>query len=257
MTMAKPIIERIYNKTFRSLSPDEEWRKWHEKISCAVSKLEKSGARPKELSDPTEIKYYEWLLEDVMRLIGPISKLLEVGCGSGALSLALCKETGADCTLVDNEDIALEYAKMVIGDSVRASYVNADATKLPFSDKSFDFVHSVGLIEHFENSTVEKMISEMLRVTEVGGYVYLAVPNYFSPDLLGLWRKNRKGTERYMPVRKLRCYVQRNDFEIVASGHGTYTFDVEIGRWVPVPIERFLGSLGFGFLNYVLLRRNA
>lgn len=50
-----------------------------------------------------------------------------------------------------------------------------DATKLTFTDNTFDLVYSISVIEHIFIKYKEA-IREMLRVTKVGGYVYLTFP---------------------------------------------------------------------------------
>jgi len=50
-----------------------------------------------------------------------------------------------------------------------------DATKLSFPDNVFDMTYSISVIEHIYKN-YNKAISEMIRVTKKGGYIYLTFP---------------------------------------------------------------------------------
>ncbi len=59
-------------------------------------------------------------------------------------------------------------------------YVEADALRLPFADKSFDLIHSAAVIEHvgsFANQAT--MIAEALRVARRG--ICITTPNRWFP----------------------------------------------------------------------------
>lgn len=106
--------------------------------------------------------------------------ILEVGCGRGATLLELARQ-GANVVGLDYSEEALAVCRRSdVYDrfSWRASFVNADARKLPFSDESFDFVFSVGLIEHFQDPI--ELLLEQQRVLRVGGYLLVQVPQKYS-----------------------------------------------------------------------------
>jgi SAM-dependent methyltransferase len=49
---------------------------------------------------------------------------------------------------------------------------------MPFSAESFDFVYSVGLLEHFEDPMA--LLAEQYRVLRTGGYLMVQVPQKYS-----------------------------------------------------------------------------
>ena len=56
-----------------------------------------------------------------------------------------------------------------------------DGCALPFRDKSFDVIYSMGTIEHFDET--EQAVSEMARVLKPGGCAIIGVPNRHDPFL--------------------------------------------------------------------------
>ena len=109
------------------------------------------------------------------RLIGsgtqlePGTRLLEVGCGAGAVLAVLGQEfPGVRLTGVDIEAKQLEFARGHLERSgVEATLVQADARALPFGDESFDHVWMMWFLEHIaEPPTV---LREAKRVLVRGG----------------------------------------------------------------------------------------
>jgi ubiquinone/menaquinone biosynthesis C-methylase UbiE len=80
----------------------------------------------------------------------PGTRLLEVGCGVGAVLAVLGQEfPGVRLTGVDIEPKQLEFARGHLERSgVEAMLVEADALALPFGDGSFDHVWMMWFLEH-------------------------------------------------------------------------------------------------------------
>lgn len=106
--------------------------------------------------------------------------ILEVGCGRGATLLEFARR-GANVVGLDYSTEALaicEKLKMSNGIAGKAFFVNADASKIPFPSDSFDFVFSVGLIEHFQDPRA--ILAEQHRVLRSNGYLLVKVPQKYS-----------------------------------------------------------------------------
>jgi ubiquinone/menaquinone biosynthesis C-methylase UbiE len=80
----------------------------------------------------------------------PGTRLLEVGCGVGAVLAVLGQEfPGVRLHGVDIERRQLDYARGHLERAgVEATLVEADATALPFGDESFDHIWMMWFLEH-------------------------------------------------------------------------------------------------------------
>jgi SAM-dependent methyltransferase len=119
--------------------------------------------------------------ETLYRLLRPHedSRILEVGCGGGAL-LSYLRDKGHAATGVDLLEEAVELASRAApGCEVR----QADAGELPFSDSSFDRLVSHHLVEHLGDLTVA--LAEWRRILTPGGVIAICTPNrrYPSPRI--------------------------------------------------------------------------
>ncbi len=114
---------------------------------------------------------------------------LEVGCGSGGVSLYFHDRYGYQVTLVDLSEAALSFARKNFSlhstaPEQPAVFLQADACALPFPADTFDLVMSFGLLEHFPE--VEPPIAEQLRVLRPGGLFFAdIVTRRFSVDSFG------------------------------------------------------------------------
>lgn len=108
-------------------------------------------------------------------------RILEIGCGNGYY-LSLLNRLGLRLNLVgiDNDQMALDDAKKFIGDD-RVKLINADATKLPFTNNTFDKVVMSEVLEHVQNE--KKTLNEAYRVLKPEGIFALTTCNIDYPFL--------------------------------------------------------------------------
>lgn len=99
-----------------------------------------------------------------------LSKLLEVGVGSGKLMKKLRKD-GFNIQGFDKSPIAAKMAGAKVG----------SATKIPFRDNSFDFVIAISIIEHLTEKEGRVFAQELNRVLKKNGVVFMVTPNFASP----------------------------------------------------------------------------
>lgn len=113
--------------------------------------------------------------EEQAGLFADGSKIVDVGCGGGQISLLIAERfpnvtvTGVD--LSEDQIGRAERRKRTKGlDNV--SFQVADAQNLPFSDEAFDLVLSVACLKHWADK--KKGLTECLRVLKAGGALYVA-----------------------------------------------------------------------------------
>lgn len=104
-------------------------------------------------------------------------RILDVGCGSGALDRHLVARLGPNVRIdaVDINAFMLAEAKALaaaqgLGDRIR--FGRGSALDLPFADATFDSVYSVTVLEECD---ADRAIAEIMRVTKPGGRIGIAV----------------------------------------------------------------------------------
>ena len=96
------------------------------------------------------------------------ARILEIGCGTGALCRALKRwYPSAEVVGLDRDDAFIDYAR---GRNTGETYWKGDATALPFADGSFDVTISNTVSEHVEPSG---FFGEQRRVLRDGGVCLL------------------------------------------------------------------------------------
>jgi ubiquinone/menaquinone biosynthesis C-methylase UbiE len=138
------------------------------------------------------------------RPAGPADHVLEVGCGTAALSAAFAAR-GATVVASDVSLRWLVLARKRLSEqrAEGAGLVACAAESLPFADGSFDVVTASDVIEHVQDP--DRFAAEAARVLRPGGLLFLATPNRFS---LGLEPHVRLWGVGYMPRPVAERYVQ-------------------------------------------------
>lgn len=121
-------------------------------------------------------------LVDLDMLRGRI--VADLGCGSGRWSQRLAPHCRA-IVLVDFSD-AIFVARDNLESIDNAIFFRGDITRLPFSDKSVDFVFSLGVLHHLEKTALSEA-RRLMRLTDWAlYYLYYALDNrpaYYRPIL--------------------------------------------------------------------------
>jgi len=87
------------------------------------------------------------------------AKILEIGCGTGALLFVMNKNLDYQNMIgIDISDVAKELS---IAPDVT---FQGDASKLDFADKTFDLIVSIGTYEHLTEENIEASFNEVVRV---------------------------------------------------------------------------------------------
>jgi SAM-dependent methyltransferase len=121
--------------------------------------------------------------------IGLAERILDVGCGGGSI-VAVARGQGLEAYGIDLPKAVALWSRE---GRDPASVFAADATSLPFGDRSFDLVTSFGVIEHIGTVTGQATLRsdyvrarrafarELLRVVRPGGRILVSCPNKSFP----------------------------------------------------------------------------
>lgn len=127
--------------------------------------------------------YFEWRKYRAFQAIKRVEKyrnlsglkVLDVGCGYGALLAALSKKGAIPTGIEINEEVIIS-AKNFIGANI--NIIRGNSEKLPFKNGAFDVVFLFDVIEHVKDPY--KSIEECKRVLKPNGILYVEFTPYYS-----------------------------------------------------------------------------
>lgn len=105
----------------------------------------------------------------------PKTNWLELGCGTGHWT-KFFSESGLNLTAVDNSEAMLEFARSKNIKNVK--FLNANASRLPFSDACFSGIISITMLEFVDD--LHQVLNEIDRVLISGGTLVLGCLNALS-----------------------------------------------------------------------------
>ena len=180
------------------------------------------------MSDPT-------LLHAIARLVPPGSRVLDLGCGDGALLDVLQRERGCSGYGVE---IADDNVLACVRRGVNVLQLNLEDGLAIFEDNSFDVVLQIDTLPHLRNA--ETMLQETARVGRTG---IVAFPNFAHwPNRLAVLRGRMPVTRRlpyqWYDTPNIRVGTYQ-DFAALAHNNGLRVLDafgLQDGRevrWLP------------------------
>jgi SAM-dependent methyltransferase len=138
--------------------------------------------------------------------VGAGDVVLDVGSGTGALSLAVAAVGSGRVTGIERSESYVRHAQQHAA-SDRVRFQVGDATALPFPDNTFDRVLSMLVLNFVPAPAVA--LDQMIRVTRPGGVVAAAVWDYgdgmgmlrmFWDEAVALNQEAESRDERHMPL---------------------------------------------------------
>jgi ubiquinone/menaquinone biosynthesis C-methylase UbiE len=111
------------------------------------------------------------IADDIARVGAPGTAVLEVGCGSGALSIRLAMQHGLAVTAVDVDPGEIRRAREKAAragrpGSARPEFLAADVARLPFDNASFALAVSTFSMHHWDDKRAG--LAELCRVLRPG-----------------------------------------------------------------------------------------
>lgn len=105
------------------------------------------------------------------------ARVLDLGCGSGAVGRFLAARDGAAAGPIDGLTISAEEAQLAQAHYRRVELANLDQCRLPelFEAASYDVIVCADVLEHVRES--ERVLAECRELLAPGGRVLLSIPN--------------------------------------------------------------------------------
>ena len=133
------------------------------------------------LSANIDLRWRRRVVRKLKPLLTKDARVLDVGCGTGDLSIELFEKTAAQVTGLDfcRPMLTLAQAK-----APRLAFIEGDALRLPFADASFEGLTIGFALRNL--ASVEDGLGELLRVLKPNGVVAILE---FSQPVGGLFRR--------------------------------------------------------------------
>lgn len=160
-------------------------------------------------------------IRKTLALVGTGKKVLDIGCYTGDISLAI-KEKG---NTVVGLDCNTEFVKMTQKKGIKAKFANFEG-KFPIKSNSFDLIVAGEIIEHIYHT--ENFLKECNRVLKKNGEIIITTPNinYWAYRIKMLFGKTlpfaiesgeeseaNPGHVRYYTIDSLKETLQKFGFE--------------------------------------------
>lgn len=152
----------------------------------------------KFFSNLQEAPWYTLFLQGVINEVDSEKTLLDIGTGSGKLIQILFVDKSIECIGVDTNENMLNEAKIKM-DNTNIKLLKIEANKkLPFDNKSFDYITICSVLFHLNEENIDLMIKDAERLLKENGKIIVLTPtgkenlirltkHYFSFKNLGIY----------------------------------------------------------------------
>lgn len=134
----------------------------------------------------------------------PNDRVLEAGCGTGIITTYLAS-LGYECFGMDIDEDILNLACTIADQSMslkKPKFIKNSILNLNYSKDYFKVVFSSGVLEHFSDDDIIKILSKQLWCAK---YVVVLIPtSYFNQE------EAMHGDERFMPPKKWRELIKES-----------------------------------------------
>lgn len=173
-------------------------------------------------------RFYDLLQKEIVLDEG--MRVLDVGCGTGALLKRLCGKHDIDAHGIDAEAEMIAVAKRRCPD---CSFLVSPCEKIPFADESFDVLTACMAYHHFADK--KGFAREAARVLKHGGVLYIADPKF--PFAV---RKTINGAARlfrvvgeFLTANEIAGRFSAHGFEFAGAAYDGYAQVVKLTRKEP------------------------
>lgn len=156
---------------------------------------------------------YETLLNEIEKI--PDGKLLDIGCGNGNLFNCI-PDKKYELYGVDFAENMISEAKLNCGE--KASFLTADAERLPFDDNTFDIITCNASFHHYIHP--DAVLKEMHRVLKTGGTLIIGdpyIPAIVRPLMNVLTKFSTEGDYHFYGLSEMKKILIKNGFSPLSS----------------------------------------
>ena len=175
------------------------------------------------------VDYVNYKIKNKKKLINliikysPNKKIMEAGTGTGIISTYM-SSLGYDVTEIDIDRRIQSLAKKISREYIKGSkpkFVIKDILKLDYDDNFFDVIFSNGVLEHFNDEDIIKILTSEIKQAN---YVIVGVPTrFFNVD------EALHGDERFFKISKWRELIEKSNGKIIEEASYDYrTFKEKI-----------------------------
>ncbi len=169
----------------------------------------------------------------------PDLRMLDIGCAYGEKTVRWANQLGIPSSQVYGIEIQ-RSCLLEARERLRVICLDIENNDLAFKDESFDLVICSEVFEHIKN--IHNLIDEICRITKLGGYFLVTVPNLsafhnrlllilgYQPTSMNVFGNHIRGfTYREF----VRFTTASGAFALVVrSGHGLYPFPPGLAKWI-------------------------
>lgn len=144
---------------------------------------------------------------------------LDAACGTGEIIFRLSRDyPEINFTGIDFTEAMVKIARQKNKERPNVKILNADVTRLPFKDQSFDFIICSDALHHF--SDPESSIKELSRVSRKGAVFLLADPasnNFRQRILLEIFARLLERANKYFSLDEAKNLLRQEGFEVKSA----------------------------------------
>ena len=183
----KALLQILLETSIGQVKPGQHafpviWEEPHSPVVRSVVEIAQANYFP-SLSEKQKVYFecslprFKFVLDRVLKYLPLESRILDVGCAPGYLSIFL-DTLGYRVNGIDlNESWFDEYPDPKWLRFLNVQTANVEQSPLPFSDKLFDGIIFTEVLEHIAVCPPGKILGDFRRVLKPGGYLFLSTPN--------------------------------------------------------------------------------
>lgn len=155
----------------------------------------------------TKMRLKKRFIKEVVRYSQSGKPVIECGCGTAKTSVFLSMN-GIKTYAFDLDNKMINQAKKLskkYSSKNKTIIFKGNIKSIPYKDKFFSVAHSSGVLEHFNDKEIIRILNEQLRVAD---YCIFSVPtSYFEKKMLG--------NERFLTKEQWRKIIKKSNGEII------------------------------------------